>query len=156
MHEWALAEAVIDSVREHSGGRRVSRVVLRFGELQQVDREIFDFALRELGGDLGAARFEIETEPALFACGACGASWSLAERGGLDAQQKEAIHFLPEAAKVYLRCPRCGSPDFRVEQGRGVTIQTIEVMETEEGRAPGDGPEAGPEAGPDGAPETGA
>ncbi len=134
MHEWALAEAVLDSVREHSGGRRVSRVVLRFGELQQIDREIFDFALRELGGELGAARFEIESEPARFACNACGAAWSLDERSGLDEQQKEAIHFLPEAARVYLRCPGCGSPDFRVEQGRGVTIQTIE---TEEGPAPG-------------------
>jgi hydrogenase nickel incorporation protein HypA/HybF len=140
MHEWALAEAVLDSVRAHSGGRRVSRVVLRFGELQQIDREIFDFALRELGGELGAALFEIESEPARFACNACSAAWSLDERGGLDERQKEAIHFLPEAAKVYLRCPKCGSADFRVEQGRGVTIQTIETIETEEGRAPGAGP----------------
>jgi hydrogenase nickel incorporation protein HypA/HybF len=136
MHEWALAEAVLDSVREHSAGRRVTRVVLRFGELQQIDREIFDFALRELGGELGGARFEIGIEPALFACGACGASWSLDERAGLDAHQKEAIHFLPEAARVYLRCPKCGSPDFSVEQGRGVTIETIEA---EEGPAPGAG-----------------
>ena len=82
MHEWALAEAVLDSVREHSAGRRVSRVVLRFGELQQIDREIFDFALRELGGELGSARFEIESEPARFACNACGAAWSLDERWG--------------------------------------------------------------------------
>jgi len=127
MHEWALAEAVLESVREHAAGRAVLRVVLRFGELQQIDREIFLFALRELGEGTPADLFEIETEPAELACNACGTLWSLDEASGLSVAQKEAIHFLPEAAKVYIRCPGCGSPDFRIEKGRGVTIDTIET-----------------------------
>ncbi len=127
MHEWALAEAVLESVAAHSRGRRVLRVVLRFGELQQIDREIFDFALRELDPDAPAGLFEILTEPAELACRACGARWSLADGPGLSGGQREAIHFLPEAAKVYLKCPVCGSADFRVEKGRGVSIESIEV-----------------------------
>jgi hydrogenase nickel incorporation protein HypA/HybF len=127
MHEWALAEAVVESVRAHAGGRRVRRVVLRFGELQQVDREIFVFALGHLGDDTPAEIYEIETEPAELACNACAARWALDAGAGLTPGQKEAIHFLPEAAKVYIRCPQCGSPDFRVDKGRGVTIDVIET-----------------------------
>jgi hydrogenase nickel incorporation protein HypA/HybF len=49
--------------------------------------------------------------------------------------EREAVHFLPEAAHAYLRCPRCGSVDFDVAAGRGVSIVSIELEEPE---APGD------------------
>ncbi len=133
MHEWALAEAVLESLRGHAGSRRVRRVVLRFGELQQVDREIFSFALRELAEDIDAEVFEIETEPAAFACNACGAAWSLDAGSALSPGEKEATHFLPEAAKAFVRCPACGGPDFQVVRGRGVTIETIETDEAAAG-----------------------
>ncbi len=139
MHEWALAEATVETVRREAAGRRVFGVRIAFGELQQVDREIFAAALAELAPAAGmdAAGFQITEEPARFACRACAGTWALADVPGLPAGDREAIHLLPEAAHVYLRCPRCGSVDFDVAAGRGVSITAIEVEDP-----------AAPEAGP--------
>jgi hydrogenase nickel incorporation protein HypA/HybF len=51
MHEWALAEAVVSTVlkiAERERWRKVFEVRIQVGELQQIDREIFDFALSRL------------------------------------------------------------------------------------------------------------
>ena len=45
---------------------------------------------------------------------------------GLSEEQSEAIHFIPEVAHVYIRCPECESPDFEFVKGRGVWIESIE------------------------------
>jgi hydrogenase nickel incorporation protein HypA/HybF len=39
--------------------------------------------------------------------------------------EAEAIHFIPEVAFVHARCPKCGSPDFEILKGRGVSIASI-------------------------------
>lgn len=129
MHEWALAEATVEAVRREAAGRRVLAVRLAFGELQQVDRSIFAAAVAELApaAGFGSAALEIAEEPARFACRACAAEWVLADVPGLPADDREAIHLLPEAAHAYLRCPRCGSVDFDVAAGRGVSITAVEL-----------------------------
>jgi hydrogenase nickel incorporation protein HypA/HybF len=139
MHEWALAEATVEAVHRAAAGRRVLGIRLAFGELQQVDREIFAAALADLAPAAGIdpAGFEIADEPARFTCRACAAAWALADVPGLSEDDREAIHLLPEAAHAYLRCPRCGSVDFDVVAGRGVSIAGIDVEDT-----------AAPEAGP--------
>jgi hydrogenase nickel incorporation protein HypA/HybF len=139
MHEWALAEATVEAVRREAAGRRVLGVRLAFGELQQADREIFAAALADLAPVAGIdpAVFEIALEPAGFSCRACAAAWAFADFPGLSEDDREAIHLLPEAAHAYLRCPRCGSVDFNVVAGRGVSIAGIDVEDT-----------AAPEAGP--------
>jgi hydrogenase nickel incorporation protein HypA/HybF len=43
----------------------------------------------------------------------------------MDKEVSEAIHFVPEMAHVYIKCPSCGSPDFEVVEGRGVWLQSI-------------------------------
>jgi hydrogenase nickel incorporation protein HypA/HybF len=43
----------------------------------------------------------------------------------LDEEAREAIHFLPEAAHAYIRCPKCGSPDFEILSGRGVWLESV-------------------------------
>src|SRR5512136_3051239 len=129
MHEWALAEATVEAVRREAGGRRVLGVRLAFGELQQVDRGIFTATVADLAPAAGieAAVFTVEGEPARFACRACGRPWALAEAQGLSEEDREAVHLLPEAVHAYLRCPGCGSADFDVIAGRGVTISAIEL-----------------------------
>ena len=129
MHEWALAEAAVETVRSFAAGRRVLGVRLAFGELQQVDRDIFAAAVADLAPAAGmeAAVFTIDVEPARFACRACGRQWTLAEAPGLEGDVREAIHLLPEAAHAYLACPGCGSADFDIVAGRGVTIAAIEL-----------------------------
>ena len=137
MHEWALADAVITATVSSLGGRDPSclrSATVLFGELQAIDRGIFTFALETLlaDGPFDPSVFRLETEEAVFRCASCAREWSLGEARGLTGEQREAIHFLPEAAHAFLRCPSCGSPDYRVEKGRGVSIAQIELDEAED------------------------
>jgi hydrogenase nickel incorporation protein HypA/HybF len=75
---------------------------------------------------LAGVTFEVRTEPAELRCRACEQEWRLGDSlSGLPEEQREAVHFLPETAHVYVRCPRCASPDFDIVRGRGVTVAAI-------------------------------
>ena len=130
MHEWALADAVIEATSSALAGRNPSclrGVTVTVGELQAIDHEIFSFALRTLleARPFRTAEYHLETEPARFLCVSCEKEWSFAETRNLDDQTREAIHFLPEAAHAFIRCPFCRSPDYRVQKGRGVSIASL-------------------------------
>jgi hydrogenase nickel incorporation protein HypA/HybF len=133
MHEWALAEAVLDAAEKAAkdgGIRAVTEVVVRVGELQRMELEAFRFSLEEIQKAgrplLAGASFRVETEPALFSCKACGRQWALKDSKALsDADEAEHIHFIPEMAHVYMRCPGCGGPDFEVAKGRGVLVAQV-------------------------------
>jgi len=130
MHEWALAEGVVGSVLRAAGGRRVAAVRLRLGELQQIDVEVLRFAIGELSRGTAAEGMEVEvqTEPAEFECTSCGNRWNpLGTK--IDGDIMELIHFLPESSKIHMRCPRCGSSDFRISGGRGLWIESILIRE---------------------------
>jgi hydrogenase nickel incorporation protein HypA/HybF len=134
MHEWALAEAVISTVErlyEENGRKRVLSVQVLIGELQRIEMEVFSMGLQNLLSERPFSYdvFHFETEKASFRCNACGSEWLLEEHAGLGEEELEAIHFLPEAAHVYMRCPACGSPDFVLERGRGVTIKSIDLSD---------------------------
>lgn len=143
MHEWALAESVSTSIQkelEKHEGARLQAVNLVFGELQNIDSEIFRTGLEAMLADLPEGSeplavdeaIHIETEAALFRCNACGEEWGLGAHGDLTDDEREAIHFLPEAAHAFLHCPHCGSRDYQVMRGRGVTLASIELVEVEE------------------------
>jgi hydrogenase nickel incorporation protein HypA/HybF len=131
MHEWALAEAVIAAAIEESrkgGLEKINEIRVKIGELQQMELEIFQYALDEIvkvhDELLTNVKIELETEKAIFKCRVCGHEWDFDE-ARLGEEEGEAIHFAPEVAHVYVRCPSCKSPDFEVLQGRGVLIQSI-------------------------------
>jgi hydrogenase nickel incorporation protein HypA/HybF len=134
MHEWALAEAVAATVdrvlREHRGARLLA-VTVRIGELQRIEREVFEQGLEACLQDrpYGPELFRYEIEEASFRCNLCGREWPLGSVAGLGQEELEAIHFLPETAHVYLRCPECGSPDFRLHSGRGIGVASIDLAE---------------------------
>ncbi len=136
MHEWALAESVAATIEEELArhtGSTLRGVNLLFGELQNIDKEIFQTGLATLLESIPKVeeRINIETEPARFRCGACGAEWDLASETGLSEDQREAVHFLPEAVQAFLHCPQCGGVDYKVTAGRGVTLKSIELDEPE-------------------------
>ncbi len=136
MHEWALADAVIEATSSALAGRNPSclrAVTVTLGELQAIDHEIFTFALNTLLEErpFRTAVYRLETEPAAFRCGACEREWALTETLGLTDESREAIHFLPEAAHAFVRCPSCGSPDYRVQKGRGVSIASLTLESSE-------------------------
>jgi len=128
MHEWALAEGIISTARrvaEEQGLTEITEVKVMIGELQQVEHEIIEFALDQLRGPgMEKTRFVLEAAPAKFRCRKCSTEWSF-KTENLDKDVSEAIHFVPEMAHVYIKCPGCGSPDFEVVEGRGVWIAYI-------------------------------
>ena len=134
MHELALAEAVVTTalaVAEREGIREITRVDVRIGELQRIEREVFEFALQEVmpaaEPRIASAKITLQIEPARLHCQPCGHEFGLADtRGPAGETQAEAIHFVPELARAFLECPQCGSPDFEITEGRGVSIESLE------------------------------
>ncbi len=129
MHEWALAESIITTaveVAEKEKLKKIEEIDISLGELQQIEEDIFRFALDEIlkSMNLRNIKIVIETENAVFECNKCKHTWNF-EKDKLDETEAEAIHFLPEMAFVHMRCPSCGSPDFTVIKGRGVSITSI-------------------------------
>jgi hydrogenase nickel incorporation protein HypA/HybF len=128
MHEWALAEAVIAAaleIAEKEGLREISEINIRVGELQQIEADIFEFALSQLKSDkLKNAKIVISTAKAEFRCRICGTKWFF-EKNKVSEDTAEAIHFVPEVAHTYIKCPSCGSPDFEIVEGRGVWLENI-------------------------------
>ena len=136
MHEWALAESVIHTVEKlalDEGLKKVTKITIMLGELQQIDCDIFKYAMEELKKVnpqlLGDAELDFNVEKATLRCRICGYEWGFdTALDKLDEVERESIHFLPELAHTFVRCPNCGSPDFELKTGRGVTIQTIEGL----------------------------
>lgn len=131
MHEWALAEAVISTasqIAQKEKLREVTEVKIRVGELQQIELDILEFALSQLKTpEFRNVEFKTETVKAELKCRVCQNSWTF-EKEKMGDQTAEAIHFVPEIAHAYVRCPKCGSPDFNVLQGRGVWLESIKGM----------------------------
>lgn len=133
LHEWALAEAVISTVlavAKEKGAREIAEVQLKVGDLQQIEVGIFEHALRELVKNTRLEKTEIKLEPekATFKCRVCGFEWNFRDALSAFGKEKaEAIHFVPDLAHAFIRCSRCGSPDFEVVGGRGVWIEYIKI-----------------------------
>ncbi len=133
MHEWALAEGVISTavgVAEDNDANEIVEIKIKVGSLQKVDREAFEFALKEISKDTIAEKSEknVITEDAVLKCRACGEVWKYSDtEKDLPEDEIESIHFVPDLAHAYIRCPNCDSPDFEVIEGRGVWIDSVEL-----------------------------
>ena len=131
MHEWALAEAVVASAAETARQQKMSvveEIVLNIGELQSIDGEMFTSLVQNQISQsepmLQKANVRFVRGEAAFECQACRKEFS-EQDAKVGEEEREAIHFVPEMAHVYMRCPACGSPDFSIVRGRGVFIQEI-------------------------------
>jgi len=128
MHEWALAEAIISAaseIAEKKGLKEVTEVKIKVGELQQLELDTLEFALSQLKTTkFKNTKFEMETVKAQLRCRVCGHKWFFSKEK-LDEKVTEAIHFVPEIAHTYIKCPKCGSPDFEILRGRGVWLESI-------------------------------
>jgi len=133
MHEWALAEAVIFTilnVAREKGAKKITEAEIKIGDLQQIDVDILTMAIRELAKNtqLEKAKIKLEREKTHFRCRTCGFGWDFRDTMGVLAENdSEAIHFVPELAHAFVRCSRCGSPDFEVIGGRGVWVEYIKI-----------------------------
>ena len=110
MHELSLSRAVVDTVVEHAGGRRVAIVRLRVGDLRQVVpgtlRFYFGLSARETVCE--GARLEQERVALRLGCPACAREWE------------------PDTPRF--RCPSCGGVA-DVLAGEELEVESIEVEE---------------------------
>ena len=132
MHEWALAESILTAALEAAEKQRLKKITeikIAIGELQQIEQDIFKFALDEIVKNeekLKDVKIKIETEKSTLKCKNCENTWSFSDiKKKLNDDESEAIHFIPEVAFVHTRCPKCKSPDFEITTGRGVSITQI-------------------------------
>ncbi len=134
MHVWALAVSVWTaalSAADDAGMDRIDRIVVKIGELQQIERELFEFSLTTvlpaMDDRLAGVQFDLSEELVRFECRSCGTDYGRDDAGiEGDGDQDEAIHFIPELSHAFARCPSCGSPDFEIRAGRGITLERIE------------------------------
>ncbi len=128
MHEWALAESVLFSVMDISkkeGISKVKEITISLGELQQIDREVFRLALKDIMKNKKVDfDIKIEVDKSLLSCRSCGEKWVF-DLKDLSEKYREPVHFIPEVSHSYIRCPSCGSPDFKILRGRGVWLKSI-------------------------------
>ncbi|KXB05848.1 hypothetical protein AKJ52_02935 [candidate division MSBL1 archaeon SCGC-AAA382C18] len=139
MHEWALAKGVISTaleVAEEKGATGIEKINIKIGSLQDVERDIFEYALGEISSGTLAegSEMNIETVTAELECRVCGEEWEFDEsKEELDEEETESIHFIPDLAHSYIRCPNCSSPDFKIEKGRGVWLDSVELRSDDSG-----------------------
>jgi hydrogenase nickel incorporation protein HypA/HybF len=128
MHEWALAEAILVSAKEIAEKEKlkeITEVTIKVGELQQVEPDILRFALAQMKTEVFKnAKFHILKAKTTLKCRVCGTTWQFNIKR-VDKHTAEAIHFVPEVAHTYVKCPKCGSPDFEIVSGRGVWLENI-------------------------------
>ncbi len=111
MHELALGEAIVDTVRRHAGGRSVRRVTARIGHMRQVVPAALQFAWEMLtdGSDLAGCRLEIDHVPAVITCRGCGSTTTL--------------------EFPILLCDACDSADVELVSGEEFLVATMDVAE---------------------------
>ena len=133
MHEWALAESIVDTslnAAEKEGLKKLTMINIEIGELQQINKEIFHYAINEIlnsrGKDADKITITITIIKSTLQCHRCQYEWKFSEiKNKLSDDDSESIHFIPEVAFVHSRCPNCGSFDFKIKSGRGITIKSI-------------------------------
>jgi hydrogenase nickel incorporation protein HypA/HybF len=134
MHEWALAEAILASAKqiaEQENLKKVTEVTIKVGELQQIEPPILRFALSQMKTDFFKnTKFHIHKAKSTLKCRVCGTIWQFSLKK-LDKATAEAIHFVPEAAHTYVKCPKCGSPDFEIVSGRGVWLDNVKGVKSD-------------------------
>ena len=133
MHEWALAESIVMATVEEARKEKlktITQVIVKIGEFQQIEKEIFLFALSELSKaqkpPIKKDAFVLKTNKSTLTCKNCGETWKYSDmKKKFNTTEAESIHFIPEIVFVHARCPHCGSPDFEITKGRGVMLSSI-------------------------------
>jgi hydrogenase nickel incorporation protein HypA/HybF len=134
VHELALADSVVRAAlqaADQAGMERLERVHVKIGELQAIERDLFEFSLTNVipaqDPRLEGVVFEVVEEKVRFLCRSCGHEYGREDVDiDTDGDEGEAVHFIPELSHAYARCPECRSPDFDITAGRGITLSRIE------------------------------
>jgi len=124
MHEYGLAEDVLDSVRQRAGGRRVTGLRVRFGVRHAVDEESLAqaFGFVAEGTEAAGAEVKLITVPATLSCRDCGQT--------------------APTRDVLAVCPHCAGENVDITGGDEMTLESITYAEA--AAAPGAAPSSSP------------
>lgn len=127
MHEASLAQILIEQIHTELTRRgitgRVHSVEVSVGALAGVVPEALSFAFEALTAatSLAGAQLVIREVPAICSCRSCGEKTTLSDLAWV--------------------CPHCGSEDIRLEGGRDLRLEAIEIVDEEGPLAPKPPPE---------------
>jgi len=124
MHEFSIAQQIVETVsaaNDKAGGKHVSEIRLRIGELSFIAEGQLLFAITELskGTKLEKAKVKIKMEPGKVKCPACGFSGKL------------KFDDLRNSNVGLALCPKCSSPT-EITGGSGCFVDNISVELPEE------------------------
>ncbi|GII95436.1 hydrogenase maturation nickel metallochaperone HypA/HybF [Sinosporangium siamense] len=127
MHEFGIAEAVLDAIERRANGRPVSRAKVNAGALQRIDEGAINqaFALVAEGTNAEGAYIDLVIEPVQLTCRSCGHNST--------------------STDPLVSCLKCGGTDLDTEGGDGLVLESIEIAEAghvsgNPGRDRGDSP----------------
>ena len=96
MHEWALAESIVMATVEEARKEKlktITQVTVYIGELQQIEKEIFLFALNELSKSqkppIKKDAFVLKTDKSTLTCKNCGETLEI-QRHEKETQQNRS------------------------------------------------------------------
>lgn len=145
MHELNLAQNIVDSVLSEAktkGAKRVLELDVEVGELMQVDTKALRFGLKLLltGPLFEGVRVRVRLKGATFSCRRCKEEWDMVEakkqleRVASDLLVREPesmelpLHFFPYLYPAFIHCPKCGSSDTSVMEGKEIELRRL-IME---------------------------
>ncbi|GLX09538.1 hydrogenase maturation nickel metallochaperone HypA [Microbispora sp. NBRC 16548] len=109
MHEFGIAEAVVDAVERRAAGRRVRRARVRAGALLRIAPHALDqaFCLASAGTVAEGATLDLVIEPVRLICRGCGHSAMCADPLTI--------------------CGLCGGIDVDTEGGDSLVLESIQL-----------------------------
>lgn len=142
MHEWTIAEGIVSTVlkyAENHEAKKIVKVNLKVGELSQLDVEILKDAIKMLsqGTIMEEAEIVFKIEKASFKCLNCNYTWDfdsvrkklLEMFCGENVEECDnPVHYVPDLINAFIKCPKCGSPDFEIASGKGVQVASIDII----------------------------
>jgi len=122
MHEFSTAKGIMDTilrVAEEHGAKRITEVNLELGPLTMLNPEQLDFSFQALSNGTIAkdAKLNIKYSSMKLVCESCGFVGQV------------PIDKIEDSSDVVslLKCPKCGSNDTEIDEGRICNIRDIKV-----------------------------
>jgi hydrogenase nickel incorporation protein HypA/HybF len=119
VHELAIAQSLLEIVEQEAlpyKGARVTRILLRIGQLSAVVPDALRFAFEAIsrGGIAEGASLEIEEVPLTIRCHRCEEVFA--------------------ANNPFLVCPHCEGSDVEMVSGRELEIRSMEIEDGDKAR----------------------
>ena len=109
MHEYGLAQRIVESAVDAAGGRRLTAVRVRIGVRQAADPAALQnaFELAATGTPAAGSTLEVVVDPVVVTCRACGA--------------------ITTSDDPFETCDRCGSTDVTRTGGTDLVLESVRL-----------------------------